>query len=314
MQSFLENPDYYKIQKTLKSKVTFSGVGLHTGKKNKVDLHPAPINHGIIFQKRIENKKVLIPAHFESIIATELATSLGLKDTLQSKISTVEHLMAALYGLGIQNVLIEIEGDEIPILDGSSKEFIEGILAGGIEPQMASASVIKIKKPIKVYQNGTVCELLPRENLRLTTSVDFDHPKIGLQVFALEVTPKSFVDQVSRARTFGFMKDLDNLKNRSLALGASLKNALGFTDLEVANPEGLRYWDECVRHKLLDALGDLALCGSYIQGELVSFRGGHSIHHKILSSLKDYPGHWEMEAPRPLHQKDFVTDEPRLFA
>lgn len=314
MQSFLENPEFYKIQKTIKSKISFSGIGLHTGKKNKIDLYPAPINFGTVFEKKIGQEKILIPAHFESIIATELATTLGMKDIPLSKISTVEHLMAALYGLGIQNVLIEIEGDEIPILDGSSKEFIEAILQTGIEPLMASASIIKIKKPIKIYQNGTICELLPRENLRLTTSVDFDHPKIGLQVFALEVTPKSFIDQVSRARTFGFMKDLETLKQKNLALGANLKNALGFTDLEVANPEGLRYWDECVRHKLLDALGDLALCGSYIQGELVSFRGGHSIHHKILSSLKDYPGHWELEAPRPLNQKDFVTDEPRLFA
>ena len=199
------------------------------------------------------------------------------------------------------NVRVEVSGPEIPILDGSAVDYIEGILNCGVELQNYSQPILKILKPIKVHHDGTICELLPRERLRLTTSVDFPHPIIGLQTYALELTPEAFYNEISRARTFGFQSDLEKLQARNLALGASLENVLAFSDSAVLNPEGARYAEECVRHKLLDAIGDLALCGCWIEGEMVSFRGGHSIHLTLLKTLKEFKSHWEYIPSEPLH-------------
>lgn len=297
---FFKSTQGYRVQKTLRQSVSFQGVGLHSGLKAELKLHPAPANHGIIFERTDLNPKIKIPAHFKSVISTALATSLGFKNSPELRVSTVEHLMATLYSLGITNVIAEINGPEVPILDGSAGLFIQKILEAGITLQPYSNKILQILKPIKVYNNGTVCELLPRENLRLTTSVDFSHPSIGLQTFALDLTPESFRREVSEARTFGFQSDLDKLRAQNLALGASIENVLAFSENSILNPEGLRFSDECVRHKLLDAIGDLALCGCWIQGELVSFRGGHSIHLTLLQSLETQPTHWRIIRPEPI--------------
>ena len=259
-----------------------------------MELLPRKANTGIVFVKRKGQQSFEIPAHFEFVTSTFLATSLGLKGIPDSNISTVEHLLAALFALGINNIAIEVQGPEIPIMDGSVLPFVEGILDSGIELQGYSSPILRILKPIKVYENGAICELLPRANLRLTTSIDFNHPKIGAQTFAMDLTPKAFADQIGGARTFGFLSDLDKLKSKNLALGASLENVLGFSGNDILNSDGMRFADECVRHKWADALGDLALCGCWIEGELVSFRGGHAIHLALLKALNSHKNHWEL--------------------
>ncbi len=298
--AFFTSTEGYRVQKTISQTITFKGVGLHSGINAELKLHPAPHNHGIIFKRTDLNSRVKIPAYFKSVVCTSLATSLGVKEQPELRVSTVEHLMATLYSLGITNVLAEINGPEIPILDGSASVFIKEILKTGLELQPYSHKILQILKPIKVYRDGTVCELLPRENLRLTTSVDFPHPSIGLQTFALDLTPDSFRQNVANARTFGFQSDLEKLRSKNLAQGASIENVLAFSETSILNPEGARFPDECVRHKLLDAIGDLALCGCWIQGELVSFRGGHSIHLMLLQSLESHPTHWKLLPAEPL--------------
>lgn len=298
--TFFKTTEGYRVQKTLGEAVIFEGIGLHSGVKAQLKLSPAPANQGIQFIRTDLASRVSIPAHFTSVVSTALATSLGNEIDSNARVSTVEHLMAALYALGITNVTAEINGPEIPILDGSASVFVREILKTGIELQPYTHKTLRILKPIKVYRDGTICELLPRNNLRLTTSVDFSHPSIGLQTFALDLTPDTFTNQVADARTFGFQSDLDKLRSKNLALGASIENVLAFSNSSILNPEGARYPDECVRHKLLDAIGDLALCGCWIQGELVSFRGGHSIHLMLLQALEKHPNHWQLIQSEPL--------------
>jgi len=284
----------YRIQKTLSRSVSIRGIGLHSGVLSKLTLLPAPPNHGIVFVRKDLRVAAKIFAHFDAVVATDMATSLGYQEWPEARIGTVEHLLSALFGLGITNLLVEVEGPEIPILDGSAAPYLDAMLHTGIALQFFSTPVLRVLKPIKVYQKGAVCELLPRNRLRVTTSVDFGHPSIGLQTFALDLTPDAFRAEICRARTFGFLSDLEKLRQMKLAQGASLENVLAFSDDGILNPEGMRYADECVRHKLLDAIGDLALCGCWIEGEFVSYRGGHSIHLALLKSLKSFRSHWEM--------------------
>lgn len=292
--------DSYLVQKTLKERIEFEGVGLHSGVKARLRLLPAGPNHGILFERTDLSKRPRLFAHYDAVVSTTLATTLGHNDCEESRVGTVEHLLSALYAMGVNNVMIQIEGPEIPILDGSAYEFIEGILDAGLKAQGYTTPRLRILKPIKIYQEGAICELLPRNRLRLTTSVDFPHPSIGLQTFALELTPDNFRREVCKARTFGFQKDVDRLRSKNLALGASLENVLAFSDDKVLNPEGMRFENECVRHKLLDAMGDLALCGSWIEGEMVSFRGGHKIHLALLKYLRKVPSYWEIVPARPI--------------
>lgn len=305
MEDYFSSTQGYRIQKALRRVVRLEGVGLHSGTVARLDLHPAPANHGIVFERTDLGKPVRIFAHFDAVVATSLATSLGLHDWPEARIGTVEHLMAALYALGITNVRAVIDGPEIPILDGSANPFIEAILEAGIEFQPFSNAVLRVLKPVKVFRDGVICELLPRECLRLTTSVDFPHPSIGLQTFALEVTPGAFIEEVCAARTFGFLKDVERLRENNLALGASVENVLAFSDDGIVNVEGARFPDECVRHKLLDAMGDLALMGCWIEGEMVSFRGGHSMHLSLLQALREHPTHWEIDPATPLQPTQF---------
>jgi UDP-3-O-[3-hydroxymyristoyl] N-acetylglucosamine deacetylase len=290
----------YRVQKTIRRPVTVTGIGLHSGQSTRLQILPAETGHGIVFEKIGSRKKFELGAHFKNVVSTSLATSLSIAGEPDSGVATVEHLMSAFYALGITNARVIVEGNEVPILDGSARPFVEAILDGTLELQAMTAPSIRVIKPIRIFQEGVVCELLPRDNLRLTTSIDFDHPAIGAQTFALELTPQSFIDEVSSSRTFGFMKDVDALRARNLAQGASLDNVLAFDEKGIVNKEGARFADECVRHKLLDALGDLALAGARIQGELVSFRGGHSIHIKLLQEVAKMKGSWEWLEAEPV--------------
>ena len=179
-----------------------------------------------------------------------------------------------------------------------------------VEIQPYSTQTLKIHKPIRVYQKGGACELLPRDRLRITASIDFPHPEIGAQTYAVELTPQIFKNSISKARTFGFYQDLEKLRALDLAKGASLQNVLAFSEDSLINPEGTRFQEECVRHKILDAIGDLALCGCWIEGELVSFKGGHSLHHALLDALSQHPSHWEILPAEPLNHLPKLNQGP----
>ena len=297
---FFSSVQGYRVQKTLKDSVTFRGVGLHSGAPVTLKLRPAPANHGVVFQRVDLKAPNRVFAHYDAVVSTDLATSLGYRDRPEVRVHTVEHVLAALYATGITNVLVEMDGPEVPILDGSAQPFLDAIFSTGLVLEPYSNPTLKILKPIKIYRNGAIAELLPREALRLTTSIDFPHPAIGSQIYALEVTPAAFRREIGSARTFGFLRDVERLKAMKLAQGASLENVLAFSETDVVNPEGARFPDECVRHKLLDALGDLALCGCWIEGEMVSFRGGHAIHLALLQALAEHRTHWEIHPAAPL--------------
>lgn len=299
-RQYWATPFGYRIQKTIATSVSFTGVGLHSGVETTLRLLPADPNHGIVFIRSDLSERLPIMAHVDAVVATDLATTLGRTDHAESRVGTVEHLMAALFALGITNVLVEVDGPEVPILDGSAQPFVEAIWQAGAVLQPFSTKTLRVYRPIRVRTGATVCELLPRDRLRITASIDFTHPRIGLQTFALDLTPAAFRREVSRARTFGFAHEVEYLKSKSLARGASMENVLAFSADDILNPEGPRVEDECVRHKTLDAIGDLALCGSWIEGELVSYRGGHSIHRVLLRALQENRSRWEMLPAEPL--------------
>lgn len=297
----MNNKDYftksYHIQKTIKKVFSFEGIGLHTGTPCAITVVPSPPNHGIVFEK---DSGIRIFAHYNSVVSTTMATSLGDKNDTSSFIGTVEHLLAAFYALGITNAKILVSGPEIPIIDGSAEPFLNKILGSGIVIQPFSAPILKILKPIKIYTNNSICELLPRKSLRLTVSIDFAHSAIGPQTYAVDLDPENFKTEIAPARTFGFLNEREQLWEKGLALGASTENVLVYSESGIINQGKMRFSDECVRHKLLDAIGDLSLCGAFIEGELVSFRGGHSIHLALLRSLSDYRSNWMMIPAQPL--------------
>jgi UDP-3-O-[3-hydroxymyristoyl] N-acetylglucosamine deacetylase len=269
-----------QFQSTLADRVDLTGRGLHSGTPARISLLPAAPNTGIVF--KLHGKKIAVGP--EAVRNTDFATVIG--DTNGSKCSTVEHLMAAIVGLGIDNVTVEVEGEEIPAFDGSSASFIDAIDAVGLETQEAQRRYIKILKPIKVENGRSSAELLPYDaGFRVEVEIEFDHTAIGRQRYAGMITPEVFREDLARARTFGFMRDVSKLWSAGLALGASLDNTICLADDRVLNPEGLRYDDEFVRHKALDAVGDLAMAGLPILGRYRSVCGGHKINAAVVAAL-----------------------------
>jgi UDP-3-O-[3-hydroxymyristoyl] N-acetylglucosamine deacetylase len=288
----------FHFQSTVADRVDLTGRGLHSGTPGRISLLPAAANTGIVF--KLHGKKVLVGP--EAVRNTDFATVIG--DTNGSKCSTVEHLMAALAGLGIDNAIIEVEGGEIPAFDGSSASFVEAIDAVGIEQQDAPRRYIKVLKPIKVQNGDATAELLPYDaGFRVEIEIEFDHDAIGRQRFAGMVTPEVFRDELSRARTFGFMRDVSKLWGAGLALGASLDNTICLADDRVLNPEGLRYADEFVRHKALDAVGDLAMAGLPILGRYRSFCGGHKLNAAIVAALMADRSAWTVVEAEPVRTR-----------
>ena len=273
-------------QTTLRAAVTLVGTGVHSGDEVKMILHPAEANHGIAFLRTglAGGLDRLIDARHLAVTATELCTVIGDRDT--GAVATIEHLMAALSGLGIDNVLVEIDGPEVPILDGSSAPFIEAIDQVGIAVQGATRRYLKVLKPVRITQGKAFAELLPNDRaFRLDVEIDFPTPVIGRQRKAVDLSPSVFRREISRARTFGFMRDVEKLWSAGFALGASLENTGAIGDDGVMNPEGLRYADEFVRHKLLDAVGDLSLAGLPLLGTYRSYCGGHRMNFSVLEAL-----------------------------
>ncbi|AWM89026.1 UDP-3-O-acyl-N-acetylglucosamine deacetylase [Microvirga sp. 17 mud 1-3] len=273
-------------QTTLRAAVALTGAGVHSGDEVKIVLHPAEVNHGIAFLRTglPGGHERLIDARHLAVTATELCTVIGDRDS--GAVATIEHLMAALTGLGIDNVLVEIDGPEVPILDGSSAPFIDAIDQVGLVAQTAARRYLKVLKPVRVTQGKAFAELLPNERaFRLDVEIDFPTPVIGRQRKSVDLSPSVFRKDISRARTFGFMRDVEKLWSAGFALGASLENTVAIGDDGIMNPEGLRYADEFVRHKILDAVGDLSLAGFPLLGTYRSYCGGHRLNFSVLEAL-----------------------------
>jgi len=273
-------------QTTLKAPTTLTGIGVHSGNPVEIVLHPAPANHGIAFLRTgtpTGNDRI-IKAHHACVSATELCTVVG--DVETGAVATIEHLMSAFYGLGIDNALVEIDGPEMPILDGSAKPFVEAIDRAGTASCGAARRWIKVLRPVRIETGRAFAELRPIDRgFRLDVEIDFESQVIGRSRKAMDLTPASYRREIAGARTFGMMKDVERYWKAGFALGASLENTVAVGDAAVVNPEGLRFPDEFVRHKILDAVGDLALAGLPIQGAYRSYCGGHRMNVGVLSAL-----------------------------
>jgi UDP-3-O-[3-hydroxymyristoyl] N-acetylglucosamine deacetylase len=272
-------------QTTLRDRAELSGVGVHSGAPVSLTIHPAASDTGIVFFRTVEGGNDReISANSNAVVATEFATVLG--DASGPAVATVEHIMAALCGMGVDNALIEIDGPEVPVLDGSAEPFAEAIEQAGIETLPQARRYLRVLKPIGVTSGNSYAELRPYDRgFRLEMEIDFDHRTVGRQNLALDLTPVTFRRELSRARTFGFMRDVHKLWNSGYALGASFANTVVVAEDRVVNPDGLRFSDEFVRHKALDALGDLALAGAPILGAYRSICGGHRLNHAVLCAL-----------------------------
>jgi UDP-3-O-[3-hydroxymyristoyl] N-acetylglucosamine deacetylase len=287
-------------QTTLREQVTVSGVGVHSGLPVNLTLNPADADTGIVFSRTdAKGCEREVRADYRAVTATELATVLG--DESGVLCSTAEHILAALRGLSVDNVLVEIDGPEVPIMDGSAAQFVTAIDQVGVVELSKARRYIKVLKPVRVAKGESFGELRPHESgFRLDIEINFETPLIGRQSISLDVDPDSFRRELARARTFGFMKDVSALWNAGKALGASFENTLVLSDNRILNSEGLRYPDEFVRHKALDALGDLALAGAPIIGAYRSVRGGHRLNHAVLVALMSDPTAYEVvEAREP---------------
>jgi UDP-3-O-[3-hydroxymyristoyl] N-acetylglucosamine deacetylase len=282
-------------QTTLRDEVAVSGVGVHSGSPVTLTLNPAADDAGIIF-RRVSADGAMereVRADVRAVTATELATVLG--DASGPLCSTAEHLLAALRGLNVDNVIVEIDGPEVPIMDGSASAFVDALDEAGLTTRALPRRYIEVLKPVRVAKGEAFGELRPYEHgFRVEAEIDFDHPLIGKQALSLDIEPNSFRREIARARTFGFMKDVSKLWSAGFALGASLENTLVVSDDRVLNPEGLRFADEFVRHKVLDALGDLALAGLPLIGAYKTVRGGHKLNHMVLTALMADASAWRV--------------------
>jgi UDP-3-O-[3-hydroxymyristoyl] N-acetylglucosamine deacetylase len=280
-------------QRTLKNVIRATGVGLHSGDKVYLTLRPAPVDSGIIFRRVDLNPPMEIPARAENVGDTRLSTTL-VKG--QTRISTVEHLLSALAGLGIDNAYVELSASEVPIMDGSAGPFVFLIQSAGIEEQNAPKRYIRIKRAVQVQDGDKWARFDPFNGFKVSFRIDFEHPvfKRSSQFAEIDFSKTSFVKEVSRARTFGFMHEIELLRENKLALGGSLDNAIVMDDYRVLNEDGLRYEDEFVKHKVLDAVGDLYLLGHGLIGAFSGYKSGHELNNKLLRTLLADKQAWEL--------------------
>lgn len=292
-------------QTTLKESVVISGTGVHSGKPTSLILHPAGADNGIVFHLKTDKRRdVRIPADFRAISNVMLCTVLS--DSNGSCVSTVEHLLAGLRGMGVDNADIEVDSGEVPIMDGSAEPFVDAILEAGIRPLGRPRKFLRVLKPVRIEDGDAWATIEPHDGFHLDVEIDFETPVIGRQRWHGEVTPQMFLNALSRARTFGFMKDVKSLWQAGRALGSSLENTVAIGDDGVMNSGGLRYEDEFVRHKALDAVGDLSLAGTQLLGRFRSYRGGHRVNAMLLQALHADPSAWaivEATVERPRHRE-----------
>lgn len=280
----------YTAQTTLAKSISLSGVGVHSGKMTHLTLRPAPQNHGIKFRRVDLPGTQDIQALFKLVVDTSLATVLGTNGAI---VSTIEHLMAGFSGLGIDNALVEIDDYEIPIMDGSAKIFTQMMEAAGIVLLDAPKQYFIVKKPVELVEDDKSVSVYPCPCFKITCRIDFPHPLIGKQEITFDREKDNFERDISRARTFGFIKDLELLKKFSLGKGGSLDNAIVIDEDRILNEEGLRYPDEFVRHKLLDSLGDFSLLGMPIKGHIITHKSGHALNHSFIETFLKNKDAWE---------------------
>jgi len=279
-------------QRTLKNPIRATGVGLHSGEKVYMTLRPAPANFGIVFRRTDLDPPVDVPARAHLVGDTSMASTLSQGEV---KISTVEHLLSAFAGLGIDNCVVELSAAEVPIMDGSAGPFVFLVQSAGIEELAAAKRFVRIKKKVRVEQGDKWAEFEPYDGFKVAFEIEFDHPVFKRHTRRAEVDfhSTSFVKEVSRARTFGFMRDYEMLRERNLAKGGSLDNAIVVDDQRVLNEDGLRYEDEFVKHKVLDAIGDLYLLGHSLIGAFTAYKSGHGLNNQLLRKLLDDESAWE---------------------
>ncbi len=272
-------------QRTIKSIVKTTGVGLHSGRKVTLVLRPAAANTGVIYRRTDLNPPVDFPADANSVRDTMLCTALVSESGV--RISTVEHLNSALSGMGIDNIIIEVNAPEIPIMDGSSSPFIYLLQSAGVEHLNAPKRFLKIKKTVRVEDGDKWAELRPYRGFKIDFSIDFNHPAIqdNQKRLVIDFSSQSFVKEISRARTFGFMRDIEYLQSQNLCLGGSFDNAIVLDDYKILNDDGLRFDNELVTHKVLDAIGDLYMCGHNILGEMCAYKSGHALNNQLLRAV-----------------------------
>ncbi len=294
---------YSSRQSTVDRDIVMKGIGVHSGAEASLILHPAEANTGYNFYINGGACPGHVPGDFRAVTNMLLCTAL--KGSHGTTVATVEHLLAALRGLGVDNVDIEVDGNEVPVMDGSSEPFVDAIEEAGLRELDEPRRYIKVLRPVQVKDGDSVAEIFPYNGFRLNIEIDFDSPFIGKQRIDIDVTPSSFKKKLSRARTFGFMKDVKQLWAAGRALGSSLENTVAIGEDRILNPEGLRYSDEFVRHKTLDAVGDLALAGAPILGLYRSSRPGHRLNSAMLHALYRNTDAWTIvemaEKPHPRH-------------
>jgi UDP-3-O-[3-hydroxymyristoyl] N-acetylglucosamine deacetylase len=280
-------------QRTLKNTIRATGVGLHTGEKIYLTLRPAPVDSGIVFRRVDLEEPVDVQACPQNVSDTRFSTTIE-KDGV--RISTIEHLMSAFAGLGIDNAIVELTAPEVPIMDGSAGPFVFLLQSAGIEVQSAPKRFLRIKKPIKVEVDNKWASFEPFDGFKVSFTIDFDHPAFEEtgKAASMDFSTTSFVKEVSRARTFGFMSDLETLQSSGFARGGGFDNAIVMDDFRVLNEDGLRYEDEFVKHKILDAIGDLYLLGHPLVGEFKAYRSGHYLNNRLLRELLAHEDAWEL--------------------
>ena len=295
------------FQKTLKNTIRCTGIGLHGGKKIYLSLRPAPVNTGIVFH-RTDMKGALIPATVQNVVDTRLCSTIANSDGVQ--VSTIEHLLAAFAGLGVSNAYVDLDGPEVPIMDGSAAPFVFLIQCAGLVEQKAFRRWIRIKKPVSVSQDNKLASFEPCDHFRVSFLIDFDHPLLSEQGEDFDITETTFIKDISRARTFGFLKEVEQLRSRGLAQGGSLDNAIVMGDFRILNEGGLRYEKEFVRHKIIDAIGDLYLLGHPVLGHFKGIRSGHALNNQLLHKLLPQENAWEFVEGDP--GSKFMRHEARL--
>jgi UDP-3-O-[3-hydroxymyristoyl] N-acetylglucosamine deacetylase len=288
-------------QRTLKQRAALSGVGLHSGATVAITLAPAPVDSGIVFVR----DGIEIPALSEFVVDTTLNTSLGRSSV---RIGTVEHVLAALAGCGIDNARVEVEGPEVPIADGSADPFVALVREAGVHEQRAARRYLLVRRTVAVSEGDKLARLSPARRLLVDYTIDFRHPLISDQCFRLEVNEKSFQREIARARTFGFKRDVERLHSAGLARGGSLDNAVVVDDFNILNPDGLRYPDEFVRHKVLDAMGDLSLIGMPVLGQLTARKSGHALNQQLVRKVLAEHDACEVVQPRAADELHALQD------
>ncbi len=291
------------LQHTIKKSIKLIGVGLHTGKEIELVIKPAPANSGIRFVRKDINPQVFIPARLEHIVDVHFATTIGVENI---RVSTVEHLMSAFAGANIDNAIVELTGPEVPACDGSAYTFFTFLKKAGKLAQEKPRHYMKIIRPVSVSEGESFISIEPSDELAVTLEIDFKHPLIARQKFSGVINEQTFKKEIARARTFGFLKDVEMMQANGLALGGSLDNAVVLTESSIVNEEGLRFPDEFVKHKVLDLIGDLYLAGMPIIGHVKGFKSGHSLHAKLLKTIfKNSDSYKIIEKEKPSLKKAF---------